>query len=135
MKGDHMKINLKDLKPKPANLQLRHPLTDEDLEGAVLHVVGTDSKEYYQAQMAQAKATFKNGKMAEDLEVINEAALDVYCAVVVGWEGAEEGFFGVQATPDAIKAVMRDPELQWIRTQVDEFVADRSNFIQGLSKN
>lgn len=125
-------------------LQLTHPVTQELLwddekkkTGPVrIRLLGADSKKHrskeYAARNRRLKQMGRGGKRgglmagvtAEGLE---EDATEVMVACTLGWENIQLAGQPLEFTPDAARSLYSEHE--WIREQVDEFIADRANFL------
>jgi len=120
-----------------AILELDHPVTGDPLideesgEAISIILLGTDSKTYRDKQREYqrkrlSKMTKKRGKEM-DLTMSDEDACDLLATCTVGWEhmveNGEELEFSKEA---AYKLYMK---YNWIREQVDMFIADRENFM------
>ena len=121
-----------------AELQLRSPVDDAVLrdektgEPVTVNLVGSDSKEYmkitHQIQNRRlGKRLGRGSRVKTTAEEIEADALELLVTSTKTWkhiilDGAE-----LPCTPDnARKLYQRFP---WIREQVDEFIADRTNFL------
>lgn len=121
-----------------SELILRHPVTDEELrdeDGPVaITLYGADSKKFKAAASAIAEANQRKKRKVTTLAVQEQNAVKVLAAVTMGWSnmcldeaGALE--FNRQNVIDVYT------KFSWIREQVDEFIADRSNFLQAAPTN
>lgn len=117
-------------------LELLHPVTGQpiaDDEGNTLRVqlLGKDSKEYRKAQRAITERRLKSRSKANrfDAEALEQEAVDVLIACTVAWEGFAEEGKELECKPANVRKVYL--EYPWIKEQVDEFVDDRGNFMQG----
>jgi len=117
-------------------LELLHPVTgqvirDDDDNAMRVRLVGKDSKEYRKAQRAITERRLKSRSRANrfDADGIEQEATDLLVACTVGWEGFAEDGKDLEFNKANIRKVYTN--YPWIREQVDEFVDDRGNFMQG----
>jgi hypothetical protein len=121
-----------------AELQLRNPIDDSVLrdeksgDPVVIMVVGTDSKEYMRVTHAiqnrrLGKRLGKGSRPKMTAEELEADALELLVASTKGWkhivvDGAELAY----SEKNVRTLYQRFP---WIKEQVDEFIADRTNFL------
>ena len=117
---------------KGATLELRHPVTDEVLTGAddkplTITVLGSDSPTFKRVvgDLAQAAQGRKKFTMAEQ----ERNAVNILARATTGWSdnwvwGGEPFEFSAE---NCRKLYADRP---WARSQVDEFIADRSRFFK-----
>ena len=128
-------MDLNALKPvmadEGATLELRHPETEEVIEGMTITLLGQDSAVYRKIQLTKQQAALSRiskGKKAVDLdaEKLAEDGIDDLVKLTVAWEGFKLDGKELKPTPDNVRKVYT--EWQWIREQAQEFVASRANF-------
>ena len=121
-----------------ASLELRNPVSDAVLrdeksgEPVTITLVGTDSRDYMKIthdiqNRRLGKRLGKGGRLKTTAEEIDADALELLVASTKSWQhiivdGAELSF-------SAANARMLYTRFPWIKEQVDEFIADRSNFL------
>lgn len=112
-----------------ATLDLKHPTTGEPI-GASINLLGADSDAYKQKtielQRRHMERLRRNSKYRRSPEEMDADATELLAAVTTGWDlevGGQRPAFSV-ATAVSIYA-----RFKWIREQVDEFVAERGNFL------
>lgn len=115
-----------------AVLQLKHPASEEPIEGVTITLLGQDSKKYRAIQRRRSQATLDRvakGKKARnwDAEEIERNALDDLVEMTVSWTGVNLG--GEELPCNVANARRVYTELPWVREQAQEFVADRGNFL------
>lgn len=108
-----------------AVIDLRHPATGEKLD-MWIKVAGPDSKlaKRRQAEIRRKMRGQKAGKI--DLDMWEAEALETRVAVTLDWGGIEFDK-PLECTPENVRMVYSD--FPWVADQVDEFQADRGNFI------
>lgn len=130
-------MDLKNLKPVMADegalMQVRHPETEEAIEGMTIILMGQDSAVYRKIQLAKQQAALSRiskGKKAVDLdaEKLAEDSIDDLVKLTVDWEGFTLDGKALEATPENVRMVYS--EWNWIKEQAQEFVADRANFFR-----
>ena len=104
------------------------PLFDDEKVAVGMSLVGRDSKEYRNAQRAVTNRRLSN-KSGTTLtaERLESEANEVLAKCVKSWSGIV--FEGEAINCDYQNAKMIFDRVPWIKEQVDEFVADRSNFL------
>ena len=117
-------------------LELLHPVTgqvirDEQDEALSVKLVGKDSKEYRKAQRAITERRLKSRSKANrfDADAIEQEAIDILVACTLEWKGFASEGTELECKPSNVRKVYTDHP--WIKEQVDEFVDDRGNFMQG----
>lgn len=115
---------------KGAALTLRHPVTDEDLtddKGNPMRitVLGADSGEFKRI-IADLSRKAQGRKKTPTLAEQERQTVDMLARVTTGWDGIIWEGKALPFTADACR--MLYTERPWIRRQVDEFIADTSNF-------
>jgi hypothetical protein len=132
-----MSFDLNSLKPVKADdgatLQIVHPESEEVIDGMTITLLGQDSKVYRKIQLAKQQAALNRiakGKKAIDLdaEKLAEDSIDDLVQLTTGWTGFVLDGNLLECTPENIRTVYG--EWAWIKEQVQEFVADRSNFFR-----
>lgn len=130
-------FDLNALKPVMADdgavLQILHPETEEAIDGMTITLLGQDSKVYRKIALAKQQSALNRiskGKKAVDFdaEKLAEDTIEDLVKLTTGWEGFMLDGKTIEATPANIKNVYT--EWAWIKEQVAEFVADRSNFFR-----
>ncbi len=113
-----------------ATMTVRHPVTGDDLmhdgKPMTLTVLGADSGEFKRAVSDSVKSR-KPGKAISVAEA-ERATIDMLGRITTGmsenWTWDKKPF---PFSKDNVKRLYT--ERPWIRTQVDEFIAERSNFL------
>lgn len=132
-----MSFDLNSLKPVKADdgatLQIVHPESEEVIDGMTITLLGQDSKVYRKIQLAKQQAALNRiakGKKAIDLdaEKLAEDSIDDLVQLTTDWTGFVLDGNPLECTPENIRTVYG--EWAWIKEQVQEFVADRSNFFR-----
>lgn len=130
-------MDLNNLKPVKADdgalLELRHPETEDVIEGMTITLLGQDSAVYRKIQLSKqqaALARISKGKRAVELdaEKMGEDSIDDLVKLTTGWSGFTLDGKELPATPENVRKVYS--EWAWIKEQAQEFVASRANFFQ-----
>ena len=132
-----MSFDLNSLKPVKADdgavLEIVHPESEEVISGMTITLLGQDSKVYRKIQLGKQQAALNRiskGKRAVDLdaEKLAEDSIDDLVKLTVSWSGFTLDGAVLDCTPENAKRVYS--EWDWIKEQVQEFVANRSNFFR-----
>lgn len=132
-----MSFDLNSLKPIKADdgaiLEVVHPESEEIIPGMTITLLGQDSKVYRKIQLAKQQAALNRiakGKKAIELdaEKLVEDSIDDLVKITTAWSGFMLDGKELECTPENVRTVYS--EWAWIREQVQEFVADRSNFFR-----
>lgn len=115
-------------------LQLRHPVSDEALfsgDKPVQAVLwGTSSKVYRTAINAMQNRALKRGKKQASPEVMREEGVELLVACTQRFDQLSGPDGQALDNEDAIRALYKDDRFAWVKTQVDEALADVANFIK-----
>lgn len=123
------KITLNDLKAKPFKLELQHPITKEAL-GVFVEIVGKNSKRFKDkfydiVQETQVKSKEERTQV-ERMRIAEKQSIELVAACIVGWE--DEEFFGGPFSLDRALEIVADPELTWVKDQIDAAIVEESHF-------
>lgn len=113
-----------------ADVDILHPATGESL-GVKIQVMSPDCNEYRKIALQQQNENIKfirKNRGKTTAERMNEEAINLAVAITVGWNGLEENGQPIPFTSENVHRVYT--QFPFIREQVDEFVADRRNFIK-----
>ncbi len=132
-----MAFNLNKLKTKDTTaVQLRDPATDELLyaddaktQAVQVNIFGPGSAPYRNATLEMQNRQLKRGKKQISAEVLREESVDLLVACTESMENIEHNG-AVVTTKEQIKAVYNDPQLGWLKDQVDSALGDIANFLQ-----
>lgn len=132
-----MAFNLNTLKTKDTTaVHLRNPATDELLfddeaktKPVQVHIYGPGSSAYRNATLEMQNRQLKRGKKQISAEVLREESIDLLVACTASFENLAVDNVEV-ATKEQIKAVYSDPQLGWLKDQVDSALGDIANFLQ-----
>ena len=121
-----------DLANTGARMPVRHPLTDAEVDGAGVYLLGLDSDvakaiDRKKAQRMIDQLARKKGKLVQlDADQLASEALDELVDLTVKVEGLQMD--GQEIGKD--KALIRQAYEQyaWLAEQAREFIGDRANF-------
>ena len=126
MSFDFTKLDFATKAEEGAVMQVKHPLTGEEL-GATITLIGTDSKAFRDLAKRRATAALKRTKEEqEDYDSDDEMSV-MLSKCTLAWSGIEEGSKAVEFSQE--NALMMYRKYRWLRDQVDLFVGDRANFL------
>ena len=114
-----------------AELEVLDPITNEPV-GVYITLAGADSAIHRKATATIAKRRLSNTKgfrnRALDPEKFEAEGIEVLAACTLGWRGViVEGAPLPCGRDNAVRLYTRFP---WLREQVDQFVSDRSAYLQ-----
>ncbi len=112
--------------------RIKHPATEEVIEGVTLTLLGMDSAKNRAIQRKKQQAALdrlSKGKKAMRLvaEDLDEDAIGDLADITTAWTGVTKDGNPVEFTRDNV--VMVYTELPWMREQAQDFVNDRANFL------
>jgi hypothetical protein len=134
-------MNLFDQKPvladTGAELQLRD-LDEEIIKGVTITLLGKDSKVYTRIlrdrQQAMLTRMQKGRKGASlDADKMAEDSLDDLVKLTLGWEGVQDEKGSMKFTPENALRLYKD--VPSVREQVEQFIAERANFLSKPSND
>lgn len=119
---------------KGAELHLLHPVTEEplftdDKKPMVIRLVGIDSKQYRKASAKIGDRELKKRKKSTTMEKARARGTELLAACTIGWNiQIDKDKPCADFSTDAAEKLYSD--MGWIREEVDEFIGERSNFLQ-----
>ena len=114
---------------KGAKLQLKHPVTGDDLPGYVVIVAGMDSQQFAAAKHEEAKVRMDKASEKPTIEEIEQSAKRVLAACIIDWGSVT---LNGKAPTDNLAVLIEYP---WIAEQIDAFVGRRANFTPSAQSN
>lgn len=115
-------------------MTVRNPATGLPMEGETITLLGKDSKVYRdhvakreRALLDHVNNTRRPPKLSQDQ--IKQQALDDLMVLTIGWALTDVNGDPLQFSKDAARDLYSDPEVAFVREQVEEFVQDRANFL------
>lgn len=108
-----------------AVLTIRHPATNEPIEGMWIRVAGPDSSIVKQRRAAIRRKMRGMGKV--DYNLLDEEARQTRIAMTLAWDGFTVEGKKLDCKPENIRNLY--DRFPWIADQVDEFQGDRANFL------
>lgn len=125
-----------------AELELLHPVSNAPI-GIFVTVLGKYSKVFIDhtrrnsnEYLRKAQMLKKRGKEEETptVEKFEEKSIELLVACTVGWRTGDKNsitFDGkdYEFSPTNAALIYSSPKLSWIRTQIDEGIADLGNFM------
>lgn len=114
-----------------ADLEVLDPVTGESV-GVTITLAGADSTIHRKATATIAKRRMSNAKgfrnRALDPEKFEAESIEVLAACTLGWKGVVVDGAPLPCGRD--NAVMLYTRFPWLREQVDQFISDRSAYLQ-----
>lgn len=131
---DLSKLNVKASAEQGATLHLRNPFTGEELfnddeSPMTISLLGKDSEPYRRTVRVTANKNLKAGRSTPSVEKFEQNGVDLLAAVTTGWN-IQFGEEKLEFSPAKVKELYSNPDFHWVQEQVDEFVAERSNFLK-----
>ena len=109
---------------------VRGALAYDDDGSPITITLMSDDAEPVQRQQREAvsrRMGVKRGQFKVDMAGLDGEALDKLAVATVRWSGIKSGGEPVPCEFKAVRALYE--QHRWLREQVDEFVADRANFL------
>lgn len=130
---DLSKLNVKASAEQGSDLHLRDPFTGEELfnddnSPMVISLLGKDSEPYRRTARMTANKNLKKGRQTATVEQFEQNGVELLAAVTTGWN-LQFGEEMLEFSPLAVKNLYANPDYRWVYEQVDEFVAERANFL------
>jgi len=116
----------------PINKKWETRLPEEPL-GIYLTLIGQDSAQYQRRMRAYIDKTRNRTKLpfSETEKYIHDNRV----ASVVGWRGVIVDGVELQYSPENVARVLDDSRFRFLNEQIDEFVAERGNFMKSNAIN
>ncbi|MFN9476472.1 hypothetical protein [Acidovorax sp.] len=123
--------SLKELRPVPSTLQLKHPITGElvftgDNEPLTITMVGQDSTQVFDEVLLSAKRRAEAGEHGKTTEFDIAERHSFITAAITGW--SHDDFFGGKFSKKKIAEFVRDPENAALVGQIEVHLLERANF-------
>ena len=110
--------------PEDGSKDLRRPFT--------IDLLSSDTNNY-KSEFNKLMKEARDQKGEQTARQAEEKACGMLAKVTTGWHLVMDGK-PLEFTTEAAKDLYFNPEYTWIREQVEAFMRDRSNFIQGSLK-
>ena len=125
---DISKIRLADKSEQGSTLIVLDPVTGVETDFKI-KLAGTDSFIYrnWLKRMSNKKlGNFK--KKGFSYEESERSSVELLAELTLGWEGLEADGEPIVYSREKAMELYSDPNMKWLREQVDEFVGERANF-------
>jgi len=119
-------FDIEAMSVKPHKLQLKHPRTNEPLEGTFIQVIGAES-ERFKRIMANSGHSLKG---EEDAYAFVKKSAEIAAYLVVGWENLEIDSEPVEYSEEKALHIFSQPGWRWISEQVILAASDDSFFFK-----
>ena len=123
-----MKLTLQQLAAKSIEVELKHPVTNVGL-GVTVRIVGKNSRQFkdqFYQTVAQAQKDSKEAPSADRLKLAEQRSVDLIAACIVGWD--DEEFFGGPYSQEKALEIIGQPELSWVKDQLEQAIVEDSSF-------
>ena len=124
-------MKLKDLAARAIEVELKHPVTKEAL-GVKISIVGKNSRQFkdkFYETVVQAQKDSKEAPNAERLKLAEKRSVELIAACIVGWD--DEEFFDGPYTPEKAYEIIEQPELSWVKDQLEAAIVEDGSFFVG----
>ena len=124
--------NIADLFAKTVSLELND--YDGNPTGIKLQVVGTDSKQFRDAEKRTLPYfnKLKGDLSPEDLSALSDINKEAIISLIVGWDNDDA--FGGAYTPELAKSIFVQEHAKVVLDQVEVFAKERANFFPRSKK-
>jgi hypothetical protein len=126
-----MPLDLRTIAPKDTiTLDLEHPASGKPL-GATITLSGPAHPETLKAGRAALDKQLRKGDKAFrglDSESIEREVVEALASRTLGWEGLELDGSALEFSRAKAVELYMDPDLRWLRDQVDAALRDNSRF-------
>lgn len=121
-------MDLSTITPSTLKVEIRHPGTGEPT-GLVIECVSLQSEQVKRVQRSITDKVLRSRTRKLSAEQIEENAVEVLAAAVVGWEWRDGATWAGGKTLDFSPANVRVVVgVDWLRKQIDEALGDESAF-------
>lgn len=117
-------MDLKNLLPTVADLKIKLP-NGEDT-GITFKIVGEDSAQYRKGAKTVAQMFYTDERPSPDAH--ERANNELFAGCVVGWSGIEQDGQPLPYSPEKALELLSNPQLTYVRQQVEGFVQKRAEF-------
>lgn len=121
-------MDLNNLRPQVTEMEIQDPAGNPT--GVVFSLIGKDTKQFRDKFKSIVKTNTAKKTKEVDLDSLEEQNAELLATSIVGWKGLTEGGVEVPYSPDKALSIIKDPELAFIKEQVEEFIQDRKNFFR-----
>lgn len=124
---DLNEIKIADKSEEGEILTILHPVTFAETD-IKIRLAGSDSARY--RNKVKKLAEKERGKRSKtiNLDAAERQGAEILAACTLDWKGIQRGGVTVPFSYENAVELYSDPNLRWLREQVDEFIADRTNF-------
>lgn len=119
-------------------IEIRHPVTSKPL-GLTVTVASYQSERVKAVQRRIANRSIKenkrNPKRSATVEELEEAQNDILASAVVSWSGFEMKGKPLECNRENVLSVLNNPDLWFIREQIDKAADDITSFMPASNKS
>ena len=124
---DLNEIKIADKSEEGEVLTVLHPVTYTETD-IKIRLAGSDSARYRNKIKKIAEKDKGKRKNNFNLDAAERQGAEILAACTLDWKGIQRGGVDIPFTYENAVELYADPNLRWLREQVDEFIADRTNF-------
>lgn len=115
-------------------MTVRNPATGLPMDKETITLLGRDSKVYRDHVAKRERAMLDHVNVSRrppklSHEAIKAQALDDLVVLTTGWTLTDIHGEAKLFNKDEARALYANPEMSWLREQVEEFVSERANFL------
>lgn len=119
-------------------VEITHPVTSKPL-GLTVRVASFNSERVKAVQRRIANRSLKdnkrNPKKSATVEELEEASNEILASAVIGWTGFELKGKPLECTRENVLSVLNNPDLWFIRDQIDKAADDVTAFMMASNKS
>lgn len=118
--------NINQYRPQLAELTLKDPVQYVDITGATMKLASLYSKKFQEARNAVLDKVESGSYELPKTKTASDLAYNqILSTVIISWN---DEFFMGPCTEENVLNLLNDPEMEWVRTQVIQFVTDSKHF-------
>lgn len=126
----------------PAEMEITHPVTGLPMRSAdgsvtaTVKIYSVDSPAAKQHQRASIDRRLGKKSGQVTAEAIEAEQVDYLVSLVAGWTlvDFDGNTLDLDSKPETVRAVLSEPGMAWLRSQIDSFAGERANFMPTSKK-
>lgn len=124
-------MKITDFAAKPIQLELKHPVSGEGL-GVKVTIVGKNSRQFKSKFYDIVEASQREGadkkSSVEKMRVAEKQSAELIAICMLGW--SDDEFFGGEFSTEKALEIVGQPELSWVKDQIDAAIVEEGIFFQ-----